>query len=153
MSLKRQVAKRERKSSFKNCQDWRFSVTVCVEKRTQSRRGRSPSTAHRALHSCSGYRDEGPEPRPLQGPRPPWLQQLIGGCGGASGICSHLSDLAQSLQGGGHRPCTPQKTGTMTPGPFNTALCVPWFTQRCVQGNRDPGPGGEDVTTEPLLCR
>lgn len=39
VSLKRKVAKRERKSSFKNCQDWRSSVTVCVEKRTQSRRG------------------------------------------------------------------------------------------------------------------
>lgn len=57
---------------------------------------------------------------------------------GASGICSHLSDLAQSLRGGGHRPCAPQKTGTATPGSFNTAWYVPGFTQRCIQGNKDP---------------
>lgn len=38
MSLRRQVAKMERKSSFKNCQTWWSSVTVCSKKDTNEQR-------------------------------------------------------------------------------------------------------------------
>lgn len=60
VSLQRQVAKRERKSSFKNCQDWRFSVTVCVEKGHKVDEAENPSAAHRAPALLFWLQRQGP---------------------------------------------------------------------------------------------
>lgn len=152
--LYRQVAKRERKS-FQNCQDWRFSVTVCAEKRTQSRRGRSPSAGSQGPALLFWLQRRGSRAAASAG-----SQATLAAAGdrrlrrGRRVVCSHLSDLAQSLrvEGTGHAP--PEDGDHDSRGLLQHRLVCPLVHPECAyKVTETPGPGGEDVTTEPLLCR